>query len=100
MTSPFDSSLPNSFRDVMDLWESLQAFVDEIADLDLAPAEARGSLYQKARKWRAKDNIPAGYWRIVIQAADKIGHPEVTADSLVLLADERRRRLSSLTTPT
>ena len=33
--------------------------------------------------WKNRNSIPAAYWRDLIRAAQKRGHPEITADLLV-----------------
>jgi len=45
--------------------------------------------------WKNRNSIPAAYWRDLIRAAQKRGHPEITADLLVDL--HARERLKEQT---
>jgi hypothetical protein len=52
------------------------------------PADAElgrdiGVPYPTVSAWKQRGSIPAAYWRDIVQAARKRGHPEVTADLLV-----------------
>jgi hypothetical protein len=42
-----------------------------------------GVPYPTISAWKQRDSIPATYWRDIIRAARKRGHPEITADLLV-----------------
>jgi hypothetical protein len=52
------------------------------------PADAElgrdiGVPYPTVSAWKQRGSIPAAYWRDIVQAARRRGHPEVTADLLV-----------------
>lgn len=42
-----------------------------------------GVSYPTVSAWKQRGSIPATYWRDIIRAARKRGHPEITADVLV-----------------
>ena len=50
-----------------------------------------GMPYPTVSAWKQRGSIPAAYWREIIRAARKRGHPEVTADLLVDLHARERR---------
>jgi hypothetical protein len=42
-----------------------------------------GMPYSTVSAWKQRGSIPAAYWRDIIHAACRRGHPEITADLLV-----------------
>ena len=46
--------------------------------------------YPTIAAWKQRGSIPAAYWRDIIRAACKRGHPEITADLLVDLHARKR----------
>jgi hypothetical protein len=42
-----------------------------------------GMPYSTVSAWKQRGSIPAAYWRDIIRAARRRGHPEITADLLV-----------------
>jgi hypothetical protein len=48
-----------------------------------------GVPYPTVSAWKQRGSIPPAYWREIVRAAGKRGHPEVTAD---LLADLHARK--------
>jgi hypothetical protein len=50
-------------------------------DADLA--RDIGMSYATVSAWKQRGSIPAAYWRDLIRAARRRGHPEITADLLV-----------------
>jgi hypothetical protein len=65
---------PQSFQDVLALWDSPDAL-----------AEAIGVKVETVRKWRQRDSIPSDYWLRLLESARATGKP-VTADDLARLA--------------
>lgn len=69
-----------------------------VADIfSLWPVDAElvrdiGVPYQTVSAWKHRGSIPAAYWRDIVLAARRRGHPEVTAD---LLAELHARKPSS-----
>jgi hypothetical protein len=56
-----------------------------------------GVPYPTISAWKQRDSIPAAYWRDIIRAARRRGHPEITADLLAdLHAPEPSNGLSGL----
>lgn len=53
------------------------------SDADLA--RDIGVSYPTVSAWKQRGSIPAAYWRDIIRAARRRGHPEITADLLVEL---------------
>lgn len=49
-----------------------------------------GMPYPTVAAWKQRGSIPAAYWRDIIRAARKRGHPEITADLLVDLHARKR----------
>jgi hypothetical protein len=63
--------------------------MQNVADIfAIWPADAElgrdiGVPYPTVSAWKQRGSIPAAYWRDIVQAALRRGHPEVTADLLV-----------------
>lgn len=64
---------------------------------EIWPADAElgrdiGVPYPTVSAWKQRGSIPSAYWREIVQAARRRGHPEVTAD---LLVDLHARKVGS-----
>ena len=51
-----------------------------------------GVPYPTISAWKQRGSIPPAYWREIIRAARRRGHPEITADVLVDLHARRSKR--------
>ena len=60
--------------DVISLWPRS---IDLARELGISPP--------RLSDWKNRNSIPVTYWRDLIRAAQKRGHPEITADLLVEL---------------
>ncbi len=61
-----------SVAEIFSLWGS-----------DAEVARDIGISYPTVSSWKQRGSIPVAYWRPLIRAARRRGHPEVTADLLV-----------------
>ena len=50
---------------------------------DAGLAREIGAPYSTVSAWKQRGSIPVAYWRAIIDAAHRRGHPEITADLLV-----------------
>lgn len=64
-----------TFTDIIAHWDTLEAFRQDM-----------GVPYQRARKWRDRDNIPSDYWHKLILVARKRGVKGVNAEVLTKIA--------------
>lgn len=64
----------HSFRDLMGLWPTVNAFADEV-----------GVAAPTANKWRQRNRVPPGFWSAIL-GTRKARKAKVTADLLVTLA--------------
>lgn len=64
-----------TFQDLIAQWDTVAAFA---VDVEVP--------YQRARKWRDRDNIPPAYWPRLISAARKKGLTGVNPASLTRIA--------------
>jgi hypothetical protein len=71
--------------EVFDLWPSDAEFGRDIA-----------MPYSTVAAWKQRGSIPVAYWREIIRAARRRGHPELTADALV---DLHARKLDPKAAP-
>ena len=62
---------------------SLNIFAIWPTDADLA--REIGMSYSTVSAWKQRGSIPVAYWRAILDAAHRRGHPELTADLLVEL---------------
>jgi len=69
------SPLPKTFSELIDLWKSLADF-----------AADHGVTLARARMWRRRNSIPAGWWTTTVAAAQKRDIPGITADLMADLA--------------
>lgn len=63
-----------TFTDVFDLWKTLRAMSAEL-DLD----------YERIRKWRTRNSIPAEYWALLLRSRTASA-AKLKADHLVRMA--------------
>lgn len=61
----------HSFTDIIAQWETVEAFRQDM-----------GVPYQRARKWRDRNNIPPNYWQKLICVSRKRGVKGVNAETL------------------
>ena len=71
-------------RNVSDVLQIWPRSVDLARELHVSPP--------RITDWKNRNSIPAAYWRDIVNAARKRGHPEVSAD---LLADLHARNAKS-----
>ena len=69
------TNVPRTFADVIELWETAEAFGAEVGVTGLV-----------ARTWKRRNNIPARHWTAVVAAARHRGHAQVTLHVLARLA--------------
>jgi hypothetical protein len=62
---------PTSFRDVINIWPSLEHLADDV-----------GEEYQTIQKWRWRNSIPPHYWARLLKAARR----KLTASDLIRIA--------------
>ncbi len=67
-----------TFADVVSLWPSITAFANDV-----------GASPDRARKWVARESIPAEWFTSVTDAAHKRGHWQITADLLARISARR-----------
>ena len=68
----------NTFRDVIDCWQSNQILADDI-----------GEKLGTVRKWRVRDSIPPDKWEAVIDMARRRRIKGITAQLFIRLAARR-----------
>ena len=64
-----------TFTAIIAKWDTLEAFRQDM-----------GVPYQRARKWRDRDNIPPAYWPKLISAARRKGLTGIDPSSLMRIA--------------
>lgn len=69
-----------SFRDVINRWDRLPDFANEVGITPLL-----------ARAWRRRNSIPVSHFNAVVAAAQKRGFAEITTQLLVDLAAKPNR---------
>lgn len=67
----------HTYGAIINLWPNAEEFARDL-----------GISGVRARQWRARNGIPAGYWRAIIDAAERRGFEGVSLDALSRIAAE------------